>query len=107
MGTIAERLRQEGWIEGLRAGEALGLEKGEALGLEKGEALGLQKGKALGLEKAAARSLTRLLVHRFGSLPDETAACIAESDTGQLERWFEAALDAPSCEAVFHDDSTH
>ena len=96
---------EKGEALGIEKGEALGLEKGEALGLEKGEALGLEKGEALGLEKATARSLTQLLVHRFGPLPDEIAVRIAASDSGQLELWFEAALDAPSREAVFDDDT--
>ena len=74
MGTIAQRLRQEGRAEGLHEGEA--------------------------------RFLTRLLERRFGPLPDEFAARIGAASTLQLERWSEAALDAPTCEAVFHADKT-
>ena len=83
MGTIAQRLRQEGRTEGWEKGRAEGLQEGEA------------------------RILTRLLELRFGPLPDGIAARIAAASTLQLERWSEAALDAPTCEAVFHADKTH
>ena len=76
MGTIAQRLRREGRIEG----------------------------RAEGLQEGEARFLTRLLERRFGPLPDEIAARIAAASTSQLERWYDAVLDAPTCEAVFQAD---
>ena len=79
MGTIAQRLRQEG----------------------------LKEGRAKGLREGEARILTRLLERRFGPLPDGFAARIAAASTSQLERWLEAVLDAPTCEAVFHADKAH
>ena len=82
MGTIAQRLRQEGLKEGRAKGREKGLREGEV------------------------RILTRLLELRFGPLPDGIAARIATASTSQLERWSEAALDAPTCEAVFHADRT-
>ena len=88
MGTIAQRLRREGRIEGR----------------EKGRAEGLQEGRAEGLQEGEARFLTRLLERRFGPLPDEIAARIAAASTSQLERWHDAVLDAPTCEAVFQAD---
>ena len=87
MATIAQRLRQEGRTEGWEKG--------------------LQEGRTEGLQEGEARFLTRLLERRFGPLPDELAARIAAANTSQLERWHEAALDAPTCEAVFHADKAH
>ena len=91
MGTIAQRLRQEG----LKEGRAKGLREGRAKGREKG------------LREGEARILTRLLELRFGPLPDGIAARIAAASTSQLDRWSEAVLDAPTCEAVFHADKAH
>ena len=91
MATIAQRLRQEGRTEGWEKG----LQEGESIGLEKG------------LQEGEARFLTRLLERRFGPLSDEFATRIAAADTSQLERWLEAAVDAPTCEAVFHADKAH
>ena len=65
------------------------------------------EGRAEGLQEGEARSLARLLERRFGPLPDEIATRIASANTSQLERWFEAAIDAPTCEAVFRTDNTH
>ncbi len=103
MATIAQRLRQEGESigleKGLQEGESIGLERG----LQEGEAIGLERG----LQEGEARFLTRLLERRFGPLPDEFAARVAAASTSQLEQWHEAALDAPTCEAVFHADKAH
>ena len=107
MATIAQRLRQEGRTEGLQEGRTEGLQEGRAEGLQEGRAEGLQEGRAEGLQEGEARFLTRLLERRFGPLPDELAARIAAANTSQLERWHEAALDAPTCEAVFHADKAH
>ena len=99
MGTIAQRLRQEG----LKEGWAKGLREGREQGLREGR----EKGREKGLQEGEARFLMRLLERRFGPLPDEFAARIAAASTSQLERWLEALLDAPTCEAVFHSDTAH
>ena len=109
MDTIAETLRKQGKAEGLAAGEALGREKGKveglAEGLAEGEAKGLAEGEARGLAEGEARgeakSLMRLLVKRFGPLPDPVVAQIAAGSMDDLDRWFDAAITASSVEAVF------
>ncbi len=109
--TIAEAWKKqaeaEGEAKGLAAGEALGREKGltagEALGREKGLAEGAARGEA----RAETRSLLRLLVKRFGTLPEPVLAQIAAGSTGELDRWFDTAITAPGLEAVFGERRDH
>ncbi len=54
---------------------------------------GRQEGERLLLE--------RQLVRRFGPLPEWVCRLLEEATTGQLERWGEAILDAPSLDSVF------
>ncbi len=111
MGTIAETWkkegRAEGKAEGLAAGEALGREKGlaagEVLGREKGLAEGISEGEARG----EAKSLMRLLVKRFGPLPEAVVSQIAAGSIEELDRWFDAAITAFSVEAVFGERRDH
>ena len=101
MDTIAETLRKQGKAEGLAAGEALGREKGKVEGLAEGLAEGEAKGLAEGEARGEAKSLMRLLVKRFGPLPDPVVAQIAAGSMDDLDRWFDAAITASSVEAVF------
>ena len=81
MGTIAETLLEQG------------SEQGFAKGLAAGEAKGLAAGKA--------EDLTHLLTRRFGPLPETVTNRITWGSLADLERWFDAAIDASSLEAVF------
>ena len=89
MGTIAETWEKQGEAKGLAAGEAIGREKGKVEGIAEGEARG------------EAKSLMRLLVKRFGPLPDPVIEQIAAGSIEELDRWFDAAITASSVEAVF------
>ena len=93
VGTIAETLIEQGKAEGLAAGEAKGLAAGKAEGLAAGKAEGLAAGKA--------EDLTHLLTRRFGPLPETVTNRITWGSLADLERWFDAAIDASSLEAVF------
>ena len=95
MDTIAETLRKQGKAEG------------KAEGLAAGEALGREKGKVEGLAEGEAKSLMRLLVKRFGPLPDPVVAQIAAGSIEDLDRWFDAAITASSVEAVFGKRRDH
>ena len=123
MDTIAETLRKqgkaEGKAEGLAAGEALGREKGKVEGLAEGEARGLAEGEARGLAEGEARglaegeargeakSLMRLLVKRFGPLPEPVVAQIAAGSIEELDRWVDRVLDATDLDAVFGERRDH
>lgn len=54
---------------------------------------GLQQGRALVLE--------RLLIKRFGVLPEDVRQHLAQASTEQLETWTDRLLDAPTINAVF------
>lgn len=56
--TWADRIRAEGWREGMELGRQQGMEKGIEKGLERG------------LEQGARRILLRMLGLRFGPLPE-------------------------------------
>ncbi len=79
----------------------------EAKGLAAGEALGREKGRLEGEARAETRSLLRLLVKRFGTLPEPVLAQIAAGSTEELDRWFDTAITAPGLEAVFGERRDH
>jgi hypothetical protein len=76
-----------------------GLEEGEA----KGRLKGLVEGEARGRVGGQADLLSRQLMKRFGPLSPEIRTRLAQATTGQLERWGERLLDAPTLEAVFDE----
>ncbi len=45
--------------------------------------------------------LERLLIRRFGHLPEWVCRLLEDATTDQIEQWGEAILDAPSLESVF------
>ena len=103
MDTIAETLRKQGEAKG----KAEGLAAGEALGREKGKVEGIAEGEARGEARGEAKSLMRLLVKRFGPLPDPVVAQIAAGSIDDLDRWFDAAITASSVDAIFVDRRDH
>ena len=79
MRTMAEILREQGWLKGLAEGEA----KGEAKGEARGEAKGL------------AKALLRLLASRGVAVDDTSRQRIQTCmDAATLERWIERASNA-------------
>ncbi len=95
MDTVAEAWKKQAEAKGLAAGEALGREKGLAEGTARGEA------------RAETRSLLRLLVKRFGTLPEPVLAQISAGSAEELNRWFDTAITAPGLEAVFGERRDH
>lgn len=75
--TIAEQWVQEGRQEGRREGRQEGRQEGEA------------------------RLLRRLLVRRFGAVPEWVEAKLAGASLAELEAWGERVLDTKTLEAVF------
>lgn len=56
----------------------------------------MQQGEALALQK--------LLSRRFGALLPTRLAQIAAASLGEIEVWFDRAMDAPSLASVFGDN---
>ena len=62
---------------------------------------GVKQGLQKGLQQGEALALQRLLVRRFGAIPPAVTARIGEASQTQIEAWFDAAIDAPTLDAVF------
>jgi predicted transposase YdaD len=73
----------------------------ERRGLERGRQEGRQEGRQVGLQEGRSSLLAMLLEERFGPLPPELAARLANASPSQLQAWGKAILDAPTLEAVF------
>ena len=63
--------------------------------IAEGEIKGKQEGEALALQK--------LLAKRFGVIPVEITAQIANASLEQIEQWFDTAIDASFLTDVFTD----
>ncbi len=66
-----------------------------------------EPGEAPGMAEGMSKTLVRLLQRRFGPLPDGIQTHIAAADLGQLDRWLDAVLDAPTLDVVFGGTSEH
>lgn len=54
-----------------------------------------------GIEKGEALLLQRLLVRRFGALPNEIVNLIATATSEQIETWGDRVLDAKTLDEIF------
>jgi hypothetical protein len=73
---------------------------GVEIGREEGVGIGREEGVELG-RVTQARMVLRLLQRKFGALPEDTEARVLRGDSGDLGRWCERILDAPSLDDVF------
>ena len=89
--TLAERF--ETWAEEF---EQRGMEKGIQKGIEKG----IEQGIEQGIIKGETLLLQRLLIKRFGPLPDHAAQQIESATVGQIDVWIDRVLDAQSLDDV-------
>lgn len=69
----------------------------EQRGIEKG----IEKDIEKGIEKGEALLLQRLLVRRFGPMPNDRVTQISSATKEQIEHWFDRAVDAKSLDDVF------
>jgi len=80
------------------------LQKGKMQGRKEG----LQKGLREGRDEGVAWTLTQLIEHRFGPIPDWALNRIQSTPPDQLARWVPLILTAPSLEALFElNDPSH
>ncbi len=59
------------------------------------------KGKQAGRQEGEALALQKLLAKRFGVIPVEITAQIANASLEQIEQWFDTAIDASFLTDVF------
>ncbi|MRW83685.1 DUF4351 domain-containing protein [Pseudoduganella sp. FT26W] len=101
-----EKERKMEWISPLEQsfidkGWERGLKKGLTQGLEKGIEKGLERGLEQGRREGAALLLERLLLQRFGPLPQTTRRRLAKASVEQLGAWSDALAEAQSLRQVF------
>ena len=96
---LAQQLRQEGRLEGRQEGWLQGKQEGKQEGMLEGKREGNQEGR---LEEAS-RLVRRLLMLRFGGLPDWAEDRLRQASTTDLERWADRILEAATLETVFKD----
>ena len=75
--------------------------EGEIKGRQEGKQEGRQEGKQEGRQEGEALALQKLLAKRFGVIPVEITAQIANASLEQIEQWFDAAIDAHFLTDVF------
>ena len=86
---------------GMRKGLEQGLEQGREQGLEQGREQGLEQGREQGLLNGKIAVLKRLLVRRFGELPEREAQRLEAATSEELDLWSDRVLDAERLEEVF------
>jgi flagellar biosynthesis/type III secretory pathway protein FliH len=82
----------EGKAKARREGVAEGLAEGRM----EGRAEGVTEGRVEGRSRAKAETLTRLLTHRFGALPDWAGPLIDSASETQLDAWLDGIFEAQS-----------
>ncbi|MFZ4539717.1 DUF4351 domain-containing protein, partial [Propionivibrio sp.] len=62
-----------------------------------------EKGEIEGMIKGESMLLERLIVKRFGSVPDDVRARLRTATVDQLEAWAERILDSCTLAEIFND----
>ena len=75
-----------------------------ALGyMAEGELKGRQAGKQEGRQEGEVLALQKLLAKRFGAIPANITALIANASVQDIESWFDQAIDAQRLSDIFTD----
>ena len=61
----------------------------------------------IGIAKGESKLLRKLLVRRFGELPEWVSDKLNNAGELELEHWGEAVLSEPTLDAVFNADTKH
>ena len=95
-------IQQKALLQGIQQGVLQGMQQGVLQGMQQGvlqgEYTGIQKGKLEG----QTQLLLRFLMRRFGVLPPAVVTQIHAGNLAQIEAWFDAAIDAPNLDSMFH-----
>ena len=67
-----------------------------------GERIGHEKGIQQGMQQEGVNILRRLLIKKFGAIPEDAEIRIEQADSDQLLEWSENVLTATTVEDVFH-----
>ncbi len=68
-----------------------------------GEEVGLQKGLHKGHQEGAAKTLSTLIAHKFGAVPQWAQARLQQAGEADLNRWTLRILDAQRLEDIFEE----
>ena len=71
--------------------------------IAEGKQEGRQEGRQEGLQQGEVLALQRLLAKRFGVIPADTIALIANAPVADIERWLDRVIDAKQLSDVFTD----
>ncbi|NYT83818.1 Rpn family recombination-promoting nuclease/putative transposase [Alcaligenaceae bacterium] len=87
--------------EGIQKGRREGRKEGRKEGREEGREEGRNQGRQEGMQAGQAALLERLLIRKFGSLPEALIRRIRQGTPVELEAWSLNLIDADSLEQVF------
>lgn len=93
--------KKEGREEGHMEGRIEGLKEGQKEGRKEGLKEGHQEGQKEGRQQGERLVLRRMLVKRFGALPEWAEQRLIDADIAQLEQWTDRILDATTLDEVF------
>jgi hypothetical protein len=74
----------------------------ERIGIEKGRQEGLQEGRQEGRQEEGVFFLRRLLIKKFGDLPESVETRLTEASIADLELWGDRILDAKTLTEIFY-----
>ena len=94
--TLAQ-IEQEHEMAYVSSVERVLLKREQQQGILEGQEKGLQQGE----QQGAAKTLSALLAHKFGPIPDWARVRITEANETTLQRWALQILDAQRIEDVF------
>ncbi|MGH8476025.1 MAG: DUF4351 domain-containing protein [Methylococcales bacterium] len=96
----------EGKKEGRKEGRIEGLKEGQKEGRKEGLKEGHQEGQKEGRHQGERLVLRRMLVKRFGALPEWAEQRLNDADIAQLEQWTDRILDASALNEVFINEES-
>ncbi|HRQ56863.1 MAG TPA: hypothetical protein PLN31_05545 [Azoarcus taiwanensis] len=95
-----EQIEGERKVKYVTSVERLIIERERQLGIEEGIQKGIEKGRAEG----SVGVLRRLLMARFGRLPEAVVGRLGRATAEQVEQWAERVIDAETLDDVFREN---
>lgn len=98
--TMLEETLERLYTEAIEKGLSKGMSQGMSQGLSQGMSQGLKQGLSQGQSQGACQMLTRMVMQRFGPLPDWALRRLQSADAALLEHWADQLFTAQSLEAL-------